>query len=269
MNALNDKYTINIYERYLDLKNSNKLELDNNDLWKIFEYYSCLKLSEEYKKPFYEYDDIDPTFKELNKMSRNDTGIDLSDLDKTIVQCKLRKNTLSWKECSTFFGSQNIFNKELNKAIIRWDNLIITRNNDCILSENLLERKELFIDRPYIKQELIQFCENLIINPPKYPVINNSFNLRDYQQESINMITQNKKNVIINLPTGTGKNSVIIYSFQEKKKYLKSSDVKMQNIKEGWHEFAIKNIWKFIEQDQLLQEYLPWEEMKECRFPDK
>ena len=105
---------------------------------------------------------------------------------------------------------QNIFNKELNKAIIRWENLIITRNNDCTLSENLLERKELFIDRPYIKQKLIEFCDNLIINPPKYPVINNGFNLRDYQQESINIITQNKKNVIINLPTGTGKNSVII-----------------------------------------------------------
>ena len=220
MEMINNRYTIYIYERYLDLKKSNKPELDNNDLWKIFEYYSCLKLSEEYKKPFYEYDDIDPTFKELNKMSRNDTGIDLSDLDKTIVQCKLRKNTLTWKECSTFFGSQVIFNKELNEPIVRWKHLIITRNNDCILSENLLERKELFIDRPYIKQELIKFCENLIINPPKYPVINNSFNIRDYQQESINMITQNKKNVIINLPTGTGKNSVIIYSFQEKKKYL-------------------------------------------------
>lgn len=34
------------------------------------------------------------------------------------------------------------------------------------------------------------------------------------------MITQNKKNVIINIPTGTGKNSVIIYSFQDNKKYL-------------------------------------------------
>jgi hypothetical protein len=31
---------------------------------------------------------------------------------------------------------------------------------------------------------------------------NNDSNLRDYQQESINMIIQNKKNVIINLPTG-------------------------------------------------------------------
>ena len=220
MDTLNNKYKINIYERYLDLKNSNKPEFDNNDLWKIFEYYSCIKLSEEYNKPFYEYDDIDPTYKELNKMTRNDTGIDLSDLDKTIVQCKLRKNSLTWKECSTFFGSMSIFSKELNKAIIRWEKLIITRNNDCILSENLLERKDLFIDKPYLKEDLLKFCENLIIKPPKYPVNNNNFSLRDYQTESINMITQNKKNVIINLPTGTGKNSVIIYSFEEKKKYL-------------------------------------------------
>jgi hypothetical protein len=215
-----NKYIINIFERYTDLKKSKKDDFDNNDLWKIFEYYSCIKLSEEYKKTFYEYDDIDPTFKELNKMSRNDTGIDCSDLDNTIVQCKLRKNTLTWKECSTFFGSQVIFNSELKKPIIRWNNLIITRNNDCTLSENLLERKELFIDKPYNKNELINFCENLIINPPKYPVFNEDFKLRDYQIEAINIIKNNKKNVIINLPTGTGKNSVIIYSMKTDLKYL-------------------------------------------------
>ena len=104
----NNNYKINIFERYTDLKRSNK-DIDNNDLWKIFEYYSCIKLSEEYQKQFYEYDDINPTFKEINKMSRNDTGIDCSDLENTIVQCKLRKGSLGWKECSTFFGSQNIF----------------------------------------------------------------------------------------------------------------------------------------------------------------
>ena len=31
-----NKYIINIFERYTDLKKSNKKELDNNDLWKIF-----------------------------------------------------------------------------------------------------------------------------------------------------------------------------------------------------------------------------------------
>ena len=77
-----NKYIINIFERYTDLKNSNKQEFDNNDLWKIFEYYSCIKLTEEYKKQFYEYNDIDPTFKEINKMTRNDTGIDCCDVRK-------------------------------------------------------------------------------------------------------------------------------------------------------------------------------------------
>ena len=156
MDTHNTRYIINIYERYSDLKKSNKTEFDNNDLWKIFEYYCCIKLSEEYNKIFYEYDDIDPTFKELNKMTRNDTGIDLCDLENTIVQCKLRKNNLTWKDCATFFGSQNIFNTELNKTVIRWEQLIIARNSECILSQNLLERKELFVDKSYIKQELIQ-----------------------------------------------------------------------------------------------------------------
>ena len=220
MATLYNKYIINIYERYLDLKNSNKQVFDNYDLSKIFEYYSCLKLTDEYKKQFYEYDDIDPTFKEDNQMSRNDTGIDCSDLDTTIVQCKLRKTSLTWTECSTFFASQNLFNNELNEATVRWNNLIITRNSDSNLSDNLLVRRRLFIDKPYDRQALIQFCENLVANPPAYPVINEEFTLRDYQIESINMIKQNKKNVIVNLPTGTGKNSVIIYSFEDNKKYL-------------------------------------------------
>lgn len=112
----NEKYVIDIFEKYTDLKNSGKKveDFDNNDLWKIFEYYSCIQLSKEYKRNFYEYDDIDPDFKEKNQMTRDDTGIDCCDLIDTIVQCKLRKDTLTWKECSTFFGSQNLFCEKQN-----------------------------------------------------------------------------------------------------------------------------------------------------------
>jgi hypothetical protein len=219
MNITN-KYLIDIFERYTCLKNSNKKEFDNNDLCKIFEYFTCIKLSEKYKKSFYEYDDIDPDFKELNKMTRRDTGIDCCDLIDTIVQCKLRKKTLTWKECSTFFGSQNIRDIKLNKTIVRWDNLIIARNDGCTLANNLLEKKELFDDELYDKKEMIKFCENLINNPPEYPKIDKTFKLRDYQLESIKLINDSKKNVIISLPTGTGKNSVIIYSLKENNKYL-------------------------------------------------
>jgi len=44
---------------------------------------------------------LTPILKKLIIWSRNDTGIDCSDLDNSIVQCKLRKNSLTWKECGT------------------------------------------------------------------------------------------------------------------------------------------------------------------------
>jgi superfamily II DNA or RNA helicase len=220
-------YKIQIYERYRNLINSGKNmhSLDNNDLWKIFEYFSCIKLSEERGTLFYEYNDIDPNFKELNKMSRNDTGIDCCDLLNTIVQCKLRKNTLTWRDCSTFFGSQVFYNKELKKPVIRWENLVITRNNDSILSEHLLERSELFIDKLYLRGEIISFCENLMINTPEYPKLKEEKELilRDYQTEAIEIINnKDKKNSIICIPTGCGKNIIIIYSMSDNidKKYL-------------------------------------------------
>ena len=114
MDKMNNIYKNNIYQRYKDLKNSNKIDFDNNNLWKIFE---------EYGKQFYEYNDINPDFKEVNKMSRNDTGIDCCDLENTIVQCKLRKKSLTYLECTSFFASSNIFSKELNKKIIRYENI--------------------------------------------------------------------------------------------------------------------------------------------------
>jgi hypothetical protein len=217
---INDRYAINIYERYNDLINSGKTEFNNKDLCKIFEYYTCIKLSEEYGKTFYEYDDIDPTFKEENEMSRNDTGIDCCDLIDTIVQCKLRLKVLNWRECGTFFGSRNIFCPVVNKVIIRWDNIMIARNNDCKLSKILREKISLFDDKTFNKDEMIEYCDQLVSLPPTYPMVNETFVLRDYQNESIKMVMESSKNVIINLPTGTGKNSVIIYSMIPGKKYL-------------------------------------------------
>ena len=94
MDDLIRRYNKYIYDRTTDLIKSGKDfdDFDNFDLAKIFEYYSSIKLSQEYKQVFYEYSDIDPEFKELNGMSKNDTGIDLSNLVDTIVQCKLIKN---------------------------------------------------------------------------------------------------------------------------------------------------------------------------------
>ena len=212
-------YNFYIYKRFLILKNSQKKEYDNNDLCKIFEYFTCIKLTKELKKQFYEYNDIHPDFKEINQMTCFDSGIDCCDLKDTIVQCKLRKNYLNWKECSTFFGSQNIYDEIQNKIIIKWNNLIIARNDDCILSSNLMMRKNMFLDKTFNKNEIIEYCENLLLNSPIIQKLEENFKLRDYQIDAIDII-KNNKNSIISLPTGTGKNSIIIYSFKKDKKYL-------------------------------------------------
>jgi len=227
----NNHYKIQIYERYRDLINSglNITDLENNHLWKIFEYFSCIKLSDKHKTQFYEYNDIDPTFKEDNRMSRKDTGIDACNLIDSIVQCKLRKGSLTLQECSTFLASQNTYSEELGKIIVRWNNLIITRNKDSVLSEHLLEKKNfrLFNDITFPREEIIGYCEDLIKNPPKYPIFKEEeFKLRDYQHEAIEII-KNSENSAICIPTGCGKNAVIIFSMihdninnKDNKKYL-------------------------------------------------
>jgi len=223
MDDLIIRYKLYIHNRYQDLIKSGKKsqDLNNFDLAKIFEYYSCIKLTEEFNNPFYEYSDIDPEFKEINNMSKNDTGIDACNLIDTIVQCKLRDKSLSLKECSTFFASQNIFCEKENKAIVRWAKLIITRNKDSVLSDNFKSKKKLFVDKTYDKQDMIKYCDDLIKNPPAIKTIKEKVKIRDYQKEAIQLIKDMKNNLIINLPTGTGKNFIIAHALKPNKfKYL-------------------------------------------------
>ena len=49
---ITNNYNINIYERYKDLKKSNKPKLDNFDLCKIFEYYTLSSYQKNIKNLF-------------------------------------------------------------------------------------------------------------------------------------------------------------------------------------------------------------------------
>ena len=222
-------YNKHIYDRYKSLIDSGKTNelLTNNDLAKIFEYYSCIMLMNEYKEKFYEYDDINPDFKELHQMSRTDTGIDACNLTDTIVQCKLRQSNtnLNWKECATFFGS-NVYTNDEDILSIRWKKMIITRNSDCNLSKHFDCRKKSFKDKTYDRNEMLTYCKSLLDNPAVLnhiidtELIQNKLTLRDYQIECKNLILETKANVVICLPTGTGKNLIILHSLKEKTKYL-------------------------------------------------
>jgi hypothetical protein len=149
------------------------------------------------------YNDIDFNFKENNKMSHQDSGIDACDQKNTIVQCKLRKDTLTWQECGTFIGSCVIHDDITNKLNVRWNNLIIARNNDCKLSRHMTNRIDMFVDHTYDKNEMLEYCERLLLNPPQLELVNNIFELRDYQNECIGLIKNNNKNIVLNLPTGS------------------------------------------------------------------
>jgi superfamily II DNA or RNA helicase len=219
-----NQYQIYIYERYLDLIAVGKTAetITNDDLWKIFEYFTCIKLTDELKTPIYEYNDIPPEFKEENQLSRNDTGIDCCDLNETIVQCKLRAHYVNLRDCATFLAKQVIFCEKTQRKIIRWPNLILARSKEAKLSDNLRHEAKLFTDKPYSREEIINFCKNLIANPPKYPIEPEpKYILRGYQISAIASIKPNI-NAIICMPTGSGKNVVIInYILQNiNKKYL-------------------------------------------------
>ena len=153
-----NSYNYRIKSEYDLLKNSNTdEEIINNNLLisKIFEYYSAVKLMKEKNSNFYVYQDIPSDFKEKNNMSSNDIGIDLCNLKDTVVQCKLRKNALTWTDCATFFSLQNRFNPELNKTVIQWDNMIICRNTDSVLSNNLKFHKNRFTDYSISKNDML------------------------------------------------------------------------------------------------------------------
>lgn len=208
-----EKYNIYIYERYNDLKNSGKTEYDNYDLAKIFEYYTAIQLSNEYGRVFYEYNDISPDYKESLKMHKSDCGVDCSDMVNTIVQCKLRKEVLCWGELATFFASN------IKKGLgFKWENYIVARNDDCRLSRNLQDI-DWFTDKTYKKTEMIEYCEELLKYPPEYVDNIVDITLRDYQIECIDLIN-NEGNLVVCLPTGTGKNIIIVNSLNVGYKYL-------------------------------------------------
>ena len=58
----NVTYIYNIYDLYKNQKDSPDKELSYLELSKIFEYFSCIKLTDKYNTQFYEYKDIDASF---------------------------------------------------------------------------------------------------------------------------------------------------------------------------------------------------------------
>lgn len=205
-------YNQHIYDIYYQLKNSKK-DFDFKDLAKIFEYMVCDILSNELNDSFLHYEDVDPNYKEDNNLSRNDSGVDFLNMNNAIGQCKLRSASLTFQDCATFLASQNFFDPLQKKTIIKWPRLILARNAESKPTDNLKLRLPVCEQYLYPRNEIIKYCEDIYENPPQNEqlILSNKYELRDYQKEAMEIIHQNQ-NCIINLPTGTGKNMLILES---------------------------------------------------------
>ena len=63
----------------------------------------------------------------------------------------------------------------------------------------------MFTEKKYNKEDIIKYCNDLIKNPPKYPIIKqNKLELRDYQIECKDLIINNKQNIVIQSPRSSG-----------------------------------------------------------------
>ena len=205
-------YLRKLYHEYAKTKGQSS---DNYSLSKPFEIYTCLMLSKN-DKQFYLYEDVMPDFKEINKLTVNDTGIDLIEPNsRELVQCKLRKNNLTWSDLSTFIASA--VSRDGLKLIVEW-NLILARNDDSTLSRGAIFKSDLFTDITYNKEKFVDYCDKLELIESvvkKDPRIV----LRDYQLECIDLIKKSG-NIVINLPTGLGKGEIVMHSMEPGLKYL-------------------------------------------------
>jgi superfamily II DNA or RNA helicase len=211
-----DKYTL---EELIQKYNS----LSSNELWKIFEFYCCMKndiIHWDYL-PF----EIKDWLYENYKITR-DYGIDgLSEDKKISLQCKFRNNTnITYTEISTFFTLSSLLKCEklllstLNNAKISEmaDNMI---NNLNITTQKL--DKDTFIQD--ISKDIFNNYEEIILKSENKEEIK----LRNYQIEAIDIFINNVKNNIkttnIQITCAGGKSVMIKYFIREFKKAKKVS----------------------------------------------
>ena len=195
---------------------------DNHLLSKIFEYYACIILTEKYKRIFECYDFILPDKKLELQLSSNDNGIDLCDLENTICQVKLYSNCITWKCLSTFLAQQVGYDNERKEAYVKWKNMFLFRNEESHLSNKFPENSIKIMKQELCKRsDFIEYIVDLVNkgreevkkevkckseNKEKKKLI-----LRKYQKECKDiLINSNKENVVLCLPTGTGKTLICI-----------------------------------------------------------
>ena len=178
---------------------------------KVFEMFIADRLSRARGVPFWIWEDLDPETKDARCMSRHDTGVDVSDGVQCIVQCKLRHRSLTWRECATFFASAIAIRQD--PAVIQWSEMLIARNACSTLSRDIAFLRATRKDMPVLLSEFrayVAACAAQHVPAAVFPAVV----LRDYQLEAIELCCAEAGPAYVVLPTGTGKNLIIVHATQ-------------------------------------------------------
>lgn len=125
----------------------------------LFEYYSAVKLTHIYQRPFWVWKDILPIKKQKANFSITDKGIDISDETFTIIgQSKYYspKNYITYGKLSTFLATKVLVGRhDIQFNLIRTDDCKIQKNVQSIINRGDLT--DVCVDR----NEFKYYCDNL------------------------------------------------------------------------------------------------------------
>ena len=186
---------------------------------KVFEMFVAERMARERGRAFWLWEDLPHEVKAARGLVRRDTGVDVTDGETTIVQCKLRARTVTWAECATFFGCAVAYAG--GAYTVLWRELVLARNACSALSPNLAELASTRpFDLPIEMGEFAAFVESTLLEPPALPraprdegpaMLAPRDDLRDYQREAVELCLADAGPAYVVLPTGTGKGVVIAH----------------------------------------------------------
>ena len=187
---------------------------------KVFEMFVAERMARERGRAFWLWEDLPHEAKAARGLLRRDTGVDVTDGEATIAQCKLRARTVTWAECATFFGCAVAYAD--GAYTVLWRELVLARNACSALSPNLAELASTRpFDLPIEMGEFAAFVESTLLEPPALPRAPRDEGpapreapeeaLRDYQREAVELCLADAGPAYVVLPTGTGKGVVIAH----------------------------------------------------------
>ncbi len=189
-----------------------KVDIDTatykDHLHKVFEWYGCIQLSRESGRIVLCWEDIPPGQREEKGMSR-DMGIDAWDREgDCVIQMKLYNGCIGWRSFSTFWSACYSLFEDSEK--------ILYRNAESgihsLIQANIQKGK--LLDRTVTDAEFRSACQKIQKQKIRaVPPVADGFMIRPYQQEAIVMMEKARdesKNLMVCLPTGTGKTVVTL-----------------------------------------------------------